>query len=249
MRLLLLTILLAANLFCIAQTPIEKTIPINAGQKLLLNLDDPQVNIQTWDKKEILIRGTVSINNGANDEAFELQVSSNAQEITITSVLKDKENIPEQVTIKKDDKEYFFRSSNVNDPEIKKFFDENGRDYSYLSIGIIKNIKLEVFVPKNTETKIQAKYGMVEVKNFAAPLTIESKYGGVDATIPATSAGLITARCRYGEILTNLGVKFDQANRMERSSDKWTEISAKLGQGPAYWFESKYGNVYLRKPE
>jgi hypothetical protein len=87
----------------------------------------------------------------------------------------------------------------------------------------------------------------VEVKDFDAPLSIESKYGGVDATIPPTSAGLITARSRYGEILTNLAVKFDQANKMEKSADKWTEISAKLGQGPAYWFESKYGNVYLRK--
>ena len=247
MKLFTFSLLLASYFSCVAQTPIEKTIPITAGQKLLLNLDDPQINIQTWDKKEVLIKGTVSINNGANDEAFDLQVSSTAQEITITSLLKDREKIPEQITIKKDDKEYFFKASNVNDPEIKKFFDEHGRDYSYLSIGIIKNIKLEIFVPKNTETKIQAKHGLVEVKNFAAPLTIESKFGGVDATIPATSAGMITARCRYGEILTNLGVKFDQTNKMERSSDKWTEISAKLGQGPAYWFESKYGNVYLRK--
>jgi len=233
MKLLTLSFLLVSSLFCEAQTPIEKTIPVSAGQKLLLNLDDPQVNIQTWER--------------ANDEAFELQVSSTIQEITVTSLIKDKNKIPEHITIKKDDKEYFFKSGDVNSPEIKKFFDENGRDYSYLSIGIIKNIRLEIFVPKNTETKIQAKYGLVEVKNFDAPLTIESKYGGVDATIPSTSAGLVTARSRYGEILTNLGITFNQASKMEKSADKWTEISAKLGQGPAYWFESKYGNVYLRK--
>jgi hypothetical protein len=61
MRLQLLSILLATSLFCTAQTQVEKTIPLAAGQKLLLILDDPQVNIQTWDKKEVLIKGTVSV--------------------------------------------------------------------------------------------------------------------------------------------------------------------------------------------
>ena len=91
-----------------------------------------------------------------------------------------------------------------------------------------------------------AKYGIVEVKGFDAPLTIDAKYGGVDATIVASATGQITARSRYGEILTNLAIKFDQASYSDRR-DHWTEISAKTGTGPSYNFESKYGNVYLRK--
>jgi len=245
MKLILSIALLAFQLPSIAQTQIEKTIPIAVGQKLLMNFDDPTIKIQTWDKKEILIKGTVSINNGENDSAFNLEVTTTAQEITITSLLKDKEHIPGCIVIKKNDKEYFFKTSNMNDPEIQKFFNENGRDYSYLTTGIIKNIKLEIFVPKNIDTKISAKYGLIEVKNFSAPLTVDSKYGGVDASIVPITTGEITARSRHGEILTNLDVTFDQAPFDKK--DKWTKVTAKAGNGPRYNFESKFGNIYLRK--
>ena len=205
--------------------------------------------MQTWDKNEVLIKGTVSINRGENDAAFDLQVNTD-KEITVTSVIKDKENIPQRIVIKKGDTEYFFKAKDFNDPEIQKFLEENGREYTYMSNGIIKEIKLEVFVPKNMETSVLAKYGMVEVKGFNAPLSIDAKYGGVDATISTSSTGFLTARSRYGEILTNLDIKFDQAkfpDKSARSQDKWTEISAKLGSGPPYLIESKYGKVYLRK--
>ena len=87
----------------------------------------------------------------------------------------------------------------------------------------------------------------MEVKSFNAPL-IDAKFGGVDATISTSSTGLLTAPSRYGEILTNLDVKFDQA-RFPDKQDKWTEISAKVGSGHAYLIESTYGKVYLRKSQ
>lgn len=247
---LLLISLFFCGVISHAQTKIEKTIPVKAGQKLVLNFDYPELTLQTWDKNEVLIKGTVSINRGENDAAFELQVNTD-KEITVTSVIKDKENIPQRIVIKKGDIEYFFKAKDFNDPEIQKFLEENGHEYTYMSNGIIREIKLEVFVPKNMETSVLAKYGMVEVKSFNAPLTIDAKYGGVDATISTSSTGLLTARSRYGEILTNLDIKFDQAKFADKSArfqDKWTEISAKLGSGPPYFIESKYGKVYLRKP-
>jgi hypothetical protein len=238
------------SLVSLGQTKIDKTIPVKAGQKLSLDFDYPEVKIQTWDKNEVLITGVVSINRGENDSAFELQVTTD-KDITVTSILKDKENIPQRIVIKKGDTEYFFKAKDYNDPQIQKFLEENGREYTYMSNGIIRDIKLEIFVPKNMATKITAKYGLIEVKGFSAPLTIDAKYGGVDATISPASTGMLTARSRYGEILTNLDVKFDQQKFPEkqfRDQDKWTEISAKLGTGPSYMIESKYGTVYLRKP-
>jgi Putative adhesin len=246
MKKLTLSILLISSLACYSQTSVEKTIVIKSGQKLMLSIDDGDIKLQTWDKNEILIKGTVSINNGENDSAFELQVGGSAGDVTITSAIRDKENIPRRVIIKKDGKEYFFKARDLHDAEVQKFFEENGKEYSYMSVGISKDIKLEIFIPRSTETNVQAKYGLIEIKNFAAPLTIESKYGGVDATLVAASTGEVIARSRYGEILTNLDIKFDQSGPVDKGN-KWTEISAKLGKGPRYSFESKYGNVYLRK--
>ncbi len=243
---LLLLILFTGSLTLNAQILIEKTFAVQPGQKLNLNFDDPEIKLQTWDKNEVLIKGTVSINRGENDKAFELQSTSSTKELIITSVIKDRENIPQRIIIKRGDTEYFFKAKDYNDPEIQKFLEQNGREYSYMSNGIAKEIKLEVFVPKKMETIVQAKYGMVEVKIFDAALTINAKYGGVDATIAMASTGELTARSRYGEILTNLGIPFNQA-RDSAHHDNWTEITVKPGTGHHYSFESKYGNVYLRK--
>ncbi len=245
-----IAILVLSCISTFGQTKIEKSILVQAGQKLVLNFDYPEVKMQTWDKSEVLIKGTASINKGENDQAFELQVETSGAEVKVTSIIKDKENIPHRIVIKKGETEYYFKAKDFNDPQVQKFLEENGKEYNYMSNGILHEIKLEVFVPKNMTTSVEAKYGIVEVKNFSAPLSIDAKYGGVDATIVSSATGNLTARSRYGEILTNLDIKFDQSpfpGKNERR-DSWTEISAKLGTGPAYFLESKYGKVYLRKP-
>ena len=157
-------------------------------------------------------------------------------EIKVTSFIKDEVNLPQHIVIKMGDTQYFFKAKDFNDPEIQKFLEQNGREYSYMSNGVVKEVKLEVFVPKNMNTSVLAKYGMVEVKNFDGPLNIDAKYGGADVTIAASALGEITARSRYGEILTNLEVKFDQTGFRD-SHNKWTEISARPGSGPKYFLE------------
>jgi len=244
-RVLLLSVLCITT--AVAQSPVEKSIAVQPGQKLTLDFDNPQIKLSTWDKKEVSVKGTASINRGESDSAFDLQVTTTGQDLKITSVIKDKENLPQRIVIKKGDVEYFFNAKDFNDPAVQKFLDENGREYTYMSQGVIIEVKLEVFVPKGMETNVLSKYGLVEVSNFDAPLSIDSKYGGVDATITAATTGQLVARSRYGEILTNLGIQFDQ--RGPGKTEKWTEISAKIGTGSRYEIESKYGNVYLRKPK
>lgn len=247
MKIYLQILLVFVVVSSLGQTPVEKTVPVLAAQKLMLEFDKPEVKITTWDKKEILIKGTASINRGENDNAFELLVTTTGPQIKIVSNIKDKENLPQRIVIKKGDTEYFFKAKDYNDPEVQKFLDQNGHEYSYMSNGVVVEVKLEVFVPKGIETNLLSKYGMVEVVNFEAPLTINSKYGGVDISVTPATTGQLTARSRYGEILTNLGVQFDQ--RGPDKNDKWTEITAKVGMGSRYEIESKYGNVYLRKPK
>jgi hypothetical protein len=233
-----------------AQTAFEKTFPLAGAKELIATLDDPNVVIQTWDKNEILVKGTVSINNGENDSAFELQSSNTNGILSIMSVIKDKENLPRHIVIRKGDKDYIFKAKGFDDPEVKKFLDENGRDYSYMSNGIQIDISLQIFVPKNFRTTIDAKHGLVEFKSFDGPLKIVAKHGKVDATIPL-SIGSLTARTKYGEILSNLDIKFDQQpfDKTQRGGgDKWTEVTAQPGKGPEYFIEAKHGTVYLRKP-
>lgn len=251
MKILFAVGFIACSLAGYGQTKIEKTIPVRSGQKLELKMDYPElIRVHTWEGKDVLVKGEVQINNGENDNAFELHISTEGNVITITSALKDKENIPKRTMIKKGDQEYYFKASNINAPEVQKFLEEHGRDYTYMSNGIIQTIKLEVFVPKGMESRIEAKYGMVEVIDFQAPLVVDATYGGVDATITPGSTGDLTARTRHGEILTNLDVKFDGGGMpVHNEHDHWTEVHAKVGSGSRYALESKFGKVYLRKPK
>lgn len=250
MRTRLIVLLTVLSVVSYAQTAIDKTFPLAGAKELVVDVDHPNVTIQTWDKNEVTIKGTVSINNGENDANFELQSSNANGVLTITSLLKDKENIPRHVVVHRaDDQEYVFKAKSIDDPEVQKFLEDKGRDYSYISNTLLMKIELQVFVPKNLKTTVDIKYGLVEFKTFDAPLKVVAKYSKVDATIPANIGG-ITARTKHGEILTNLDIKFDQAPyqyKRERNSS-WTEITAHPGKGQDYFIESTYGTVYLRKP-
>lgn len=230
------------------QTSFERTYPVGTAKELVAVFDHPNVSIQTWDKNEILVKGSASINHGDNDAAFDMQSSNTGGILTLTSILKDKENIPHQIVIKKGEEEYVFKATSFDDPEVQKFLNEKGHDYSYMSNGIAIDINLQIFVPKNLKTTIEAKHGVVEFKSFDGPLKVVSKHGKVDATISA-AVGTLTARTKHGEILSNLDIKFDQQPfDVQRRGDNWTEITAHTGKGLDYFIESKHGTVYLRKP-
>lgn len=228
-----------------AQTKIEKTIPVQAGSKLKMIFDYPEIiRLHTWDKDHVVIRGEVSINNGANDDSFEIDVQRHESEIRVESLLKDEANIPHYIVIHKGEMDYYFKAQSSSDPEVQKFLSESNGQYTYMSEGILREIKLEIFVPANTATEVDAKYGIVEVTDFHAPLRIDAKYGAVDVTLAPQTAGELSVRTKFGEILTNLDVMF---NSQHDSDNRWTAINATLGQGSRYELETKYGKVYLRK--
>lgn len=237
---LLIALLMASA--ALAQTKVNKTIPVQSGQTISINFDYPElVRVSTWDRNEISIQGTVMINNGESDGAFKLENSVSGNVVDIRGYIKDIKSLPQRITVTRDGQKIMFSSKE----EFKKYQQEHGKNYSSMSWGADIEIELEVMVPKNIATKIESVYGMVEVKNFAGPLTVEATYGGVDAALTERNAGEITAETNYGEIYSNLDVNFGSDGLRQR--DFHTFVAARPGNGPKYSFESKYGNVYLRK--
>jgi hypothetical protein len=224
----------------VAQTPVNKSYPVSAGQKIKLHFDYPElVKISTWDKNEISITGVVSINGGENDDAFELTQSVSGNVINIENRIKGMKDLPHRVTITRGAEKITFKSKE----EYKKYRDEHGKDFNTTNFGVDMEIVLEIKVPKNTETKMEAVYGMVEVKNFQGALSVDATYGGVDVSVQEKTTGELIAETGYGQIYTNLDQKFTGSE----FEDFHTVVSVKPGTGPKYNFESKYGNVYLRK--
>jgi len=224
-----------------AQTQINKSIPVSAGQSVLLHFDYPEmVRVSTWDKNEVSVQGTVSINNGESDDAFELFTTSSGNTVSIRNEIKNLKSLPQRYTIVDGTQKITFKDR----AELKKYQEQNGRQFDVMSCGVDMEIVLEIKVPRNVKTKVESIYGMVEIKDFSGPLDVEATYGGVDAALTERAIGMITAQTNYGEIYTNFDSKFG-GDKIEKHFH--TNVSAKPGSGPEYSFESKYGNVYLRK--
>lgn len=226
-----------------AQTPINKTIAFQSGQKITMHFDFPElIRVSTWDKNEISIQGTASINNGENDDAFILDASTSGSTISIRNEIKDMKNLPHRITITREGgQKIIFKDKAA----LKKYQDENGKSFESQSWGVDMDIVLEIKVPRNAETRIESVYGTVEIKNFTGPLAVVSTYGGVDAALTERATGELIAETNYGEIYTNLDAKF--GGEKFKDENFHTYVSANPGTGPKYSFESKYGNVYLRK--
>jgi hypothetical protein len=226
-----------------AQSPVNKTLTVQPGQKIEMLFDYPElIRVSTWDKNEISIQGTVSINGGESDEAFEILTSTSGNTISIRNEIKNMKDLPQRITIVDGLQKIVFK----NKAEFKKYQEEHGKGkFQMMSTGVDMDILLEIKVPRNTNTKVESVYGMVEIRDFLAPLTVKATYGGVDAALTEKTTGEIIAETNYGEIYTNLDAKF--GGDKFRDENFHTYVSAKPGTGPDYSFESKYGNVYIRK--
>jgi hypothetical protein len=240
MKTLITTAALCIALGCAAQTKIDKTVPLSKGQTIRMKFDYPDVKISTWEGNEIKIGGTVSINGGESDDAFKINVRTSANSIVITNEIENMEGLPKRITVHEGDTKMVFKDKS----DWKKYQETHGRSNN-VSMGIDMEIHLEIKVPRNIDTDIEAVYGMVEIPEFTGPLTVQATYGGVDASLNEKNVGELIAETNYGNIYTNLEMKVSQDNA--REEDFHTLVRANLGTGPRYRFESPYGNVYLRK--
>ncbi|MCB0493416.1 MAG: hypothetical protein KDC93_13480 [Cyclobacteriaceae bacterium] len=232
--------LLSLSLF--AQTLVNKSVAIKKGQTILMKFDYPElIRVSTWDKNDISIQANVSINNGENDDAFELSINNTVNSVTVENRIADIKNLPQMITVRDGAERIVFRSKE----EYKKFKAENGRSFDRVSWGVDIDVIIDIKVPKGIDTNIISTYGMVEVSDFEGPLMVEAQYGGVDVALNEKKVGELSAETNYGQIYSNLDVPFSGKGLQEK--DFYTFVSAKPGSGPRYDFESKYGNVYLRK--
>jgi hypothetical protein len=238
----ILTFLLLGAAAALAQTPINKTIQVKPGQTLSMHFDYPKlVKVSTWDRNEISITGEVSISGGEADDAFELMIDNSGNTISVRNEIRNMNSLPQVVTVTIDGQKIRFR----NKTEWRKYQEEHGVRASNVNMGIDMDIQLEIKVPRNMETRVKSVYGMVEVRDFAAPLSVEATYGGVDAALTEKNVGELIAETNYGRIYSNLDFKPDRSN--SREEDFHLYVAAKLGTGPRCKLESQYGNVYLRK--
>ncbi|HHH49451.1 MAG TPA: hypothetical protein ENK52_00555 [Saprospiraceae bacterium] len=254
-----------------AQTEINETIK-NVGDKLIeFDFERANVNLKTWDKNEILIKGFVSINVGENDDNFEIEIKESADKISIETFIKDFKNIPKVNVLHIGKHKGVFKRNSKGRAAMrafkKKYRDEDCNFYSE-GDGVDVDIELEIFVPKKSNLNSKSLYGSIKLTDVSASLEIENTYGSietilannnpnqtidlhstysfVDLSIPESVKADINMKTGYGEIFTDVDIKREGKAPVQRSFG--AKVKGTLnGGGVAVNLEANYQNIYLRK--
>ncbi|MGK7391451.1 MAG: hypothetical protein ACNS60_13935 [Candidatus Cyclobacteriaceae bacterium M2_1C_046] len=237
---ILLGIILPGILY--GQTEYKKSIPLDGAQKISMSFKWPEViTVKYHDKQEVLIEGNVSINYGKYDERFKITHSGDENQLTIVSEVMDMESI-EQITIVRE-------KDGKNQVVGNNYTVISGDGEETVSKGITIDIFLTVYLPKGTPVKIEAKFGLIEIKETGGPLIANSKFGGVDLFVDQKKNIDLKAGTVFGEIFTDLAIDFRGNGELENIG-KWHRITSTFGKGGTQIdVESKFGNIYLRQVE
>lgn len=241
MKITILTLLCCISLYTLqAQQTITKSYPVKPGQELEFSFDYPRiVKLSTWDKPEISVTASVSINSGENNDAFQLIETTNGNTLSIKNIIKDMDKLPKRYTVIHEGKKTVYTSK--EDFKSMTAGMKGARSYSE---GVDMEITIEIKVPQNQlSTFVKAKYGIVELTNYNAPIKVDATYGGIDASVNEAATGKLSATTHYGQIYSNLTLNITD----KEEKDFYTSITTALGKGPAYALKSTYGNLYLRK--
>ena len=222
----------------VAQTKINKSYPVKAGQTIQLAFDYPKiVRVSTWNGNTIEVEATVKINNGESNSAFALTESVADGIISVSNTL-DMRMIPDSYYIVENGVKVHFNSKKDMKAYTPAIPGTKRSTYQQKDIEIIIHVK----VPVNTKTELVSVYGTVEVQGFNGPITVDAKYGSIDASAIEQEIGKLKLTTRYGKIYTNMHFKPTE----QTAKDFFTSITATPGKGSAYDFNASFGNIYLR---
>ncbi|WP_300603814.1 hypothetical protein [Niabella sp.] len=236
-KVLLCLLLTGITELLFAQRIIEKTYKTSKDQPVLLKFDFPKVKISSWNKDEIYVKATVNINDNKQNDRFELLDQSVNGKLVISDTI-DFKHIDQQYYVETDGVKKRFESK--ADYENYREAHKNEKISSYSTNST--DIAIEVMLPVKDYIKVQSKFGLVEVKNYAGPLTVQTEFGKIDAGLKESHVGKIKLTNHFGKIYSDFNLK--PVEKEERSF--YTSITANPGNGPMYELSSKFGNIYLR---
>jgi len=231
-KIIISIILLLINAIAFNQTIVEKTIDVKSQKSVRLDFDfADEIKISGWDKNEIYVKASVSINDNVNNDAFSLEVIENSSSISFISDIENMKEISKnRITIHK--KDNGDRSITYND-----------------GWHIDMDIYFEVFLPKNMKIDVQSISGDVILKNTLGELNIGTISGCIDIEIDENAKVSVETSTISGGVYTDHNI---QINRND-SDRKYHFVMGRSpdfdlnGGGRSIDLETISGDIFIRK--
>ena len=209
-----------------AQRNVEKTEPVSTGQDVFLNFKFAQdIQVEQWNKNEVSIKASVSIDNGDGNDDFSLKTEKGSGSLKISSDFGD----------------YFKRSRKRNNCN-------SNTEINY-TVYIPRGVNLKVksisgsLIAKSFKGNLTTDLisGDVTIKDYDGELKLKTISGDVDVTM---NKAKINASTLTGTIYSDLDIDKDQ----RKTSHGTNKITGTINKGSELIvMETISGNIYMRK--
>ncbi|GAB2943395.1 hypothetical protein GCM10027048_05040 [Hymenobacter coalescens] len=223
-----LLLLPAAN----AQKIIEKSAPVGAGQRVVLELPQAtSIKIRGGSGQQLRVRAAVTINQNKLNDALLMTLNTDGSQITLKSAFD----------------EALLRTGQPGDCPAGKDHTswtsgDNGRD----GYRVCSNVDVEIEVPAGVALRVNTISGNIEATGLTGQLEAKSISGYVDVTWPPAQGAEVAFKTITGEVYTDQDIAF--ANRKPGVPMVGYEVRGSLGKaGPSVRLESISNHVYFRK--
>jgi hypothetical protein len=211
--------------FCeplLAQKEVQKTVVYARGEVIEMDFEKVQkITVKVWDQQQVQVKAFASINNGENDEAFQLQSEQVAGKVKLVSTIKDWETLPR-----------------------KHYTNEFGEFHT-----VVLDISIEVMVPRNADSiSLTTREGAIDISGYEGSINAKSKNGSITIKLSEERVSVLLLQTKHGEIYTDFELQKAQAASMGNAQPKMNVVSFRYERkGATIALDTKNGNIYLRK--
>lgn len=256
LSILCLAMLLSADLWSQTATPtpsktakkIEQSFAYNPSKELFLNLKYANnIQVKTWNQNQVKVTVWVDINEGKDNDKFELKTDKNNPSFEIRSGIKDLAKITKTIIVKNGN-----QNINYSNGSTTTFHDKDG-SYTVNGSYLLANIRYEVQVPASIQQlKVKTIGGNIEMQHAKnCKLNLKSISGFIDVSIAPEQKANLDMRSYSGDVYSDLPIDIKQPSKLGKSYRKiggQARLKGKLnGGGTELRLKSFQGNIYLRK--
>ncbi|WP_299764469.1 hypothetical protein [uncultured Dokdonia sp.] len=199
MKKIILLAIIAMGFQLKAQRAIEKKIPIDNATNI--SIDFPyasSIDINTWEKNEVYIKATVTIDDGKRNDHFEFEIKKRLNTVYIEASYGK--------LLKKEKGFFRFLSNKDASTIIKIGNEENGNQNSVNGISI-KTV-YTMYVPQNLNVELNSKSANVTIPIFYGNLVTDIISGNIQV---GTHQGDMTLKTVSGSIT----IKIDDTDSID----------------------------------
>lgn len=212
-----------------SQKIIDKKFPFSAGQIVNLNLRfGDSIKVRYWDKDEVSVHISATINAGKLNDALTVTTSSNTEQISLKTDL-NQDMLSEGKETDCPDKKSSYNS------------DKNGKRFY-----ICSEINYQVFLPRQAKLVLESINGNIDIEGATTAVQAKTISGFVDMSWPKSKGANLGMKTITGEVYTDFTIDYKDKKQKNPIVGYMLEGTMN-GGGPEIKLESISNNVYFRQ--